>query len=129
MITTMTLSSLRLSAKPRNDSNNDDYNDDDNNKDVRIAKTSKKNDGHDVLFFAPVAVDVTAADKGVIHPRRCLLTLMPLRRRRGGDPSSLKPWSASNSENNDASIASASKNDEDHLQSLSGLRTIVELPV
>ncbi len=93
-----------------------------------IASTSKKNDDHDVVFFVPFMVTVAAADKGVIDPCRCLLTSMPLHRRRGGDRLSSKPQSANNNEDNDASIASTSKNDKDHLRSLSGLRTMVELP-
>jgi hypothetical protein len=126
MITTMTLSSLQSSAKLWNNNNDNDYDDDDYDKDVVIARTRKKNDDHDIIFFAPVAVAIAAVDKGVIHPRRCPLTSMPLRRRRGGDPSSSKPWSANNNEDNDASIASTSKNDEDHLRSSLGLRTTVE---
>jgi hypothetical protein len=129
MITTMTfLSSLRSSAKPWNDNNDNDYDDDDYDKDVVIARTSKKNNDHDIVFFAPVAVAIVEVDKGVTHPHRCLLTLTPLRRRRGGDPLSSKPWSANNNKDNYASVASTSKNDEDHLRSSLGLRTTVELP-
>ncbi len=124
----MTLSSSRSSAKPRNDNNDYDYDDADSNKDVVIASTSKKNDEHDVVFFAPVAVAVAAADEGVIHWCRCPLTSTQSRRRRGGDPSLAKPRSANDNEDNEALIASASKNDEDHLRSSLGLRTTVESP-
>ncbi len=127
-------------AKPRNDNNDDDYDDDNNNKDVVIddddnnnkdvviASTIKKNDDHDVIFFVPVVVAIAAVDEGVIHPCRYLLTSMPSRRRRGRDPSLPKPRSANDNKNNDALIASASKNDKDHLRSLSGLRMRVEFP-
>ncbi len=93
-----------------------------------IPSMSKNNDDHDVDFFPLVAVAVTAVDKGVICPRRCPLTSMLLGRRRGGDPSLSKLQSANNNEDNDALIASVSKNDEDHVRSLSGLRTMGELP-
>ncbi len=113
-------------AKPQNNNNDDDYNDDNDNKDVVIASTSKKNDDHNVVFFVPVAVAIAVADKGVIHPCRCPVTLTPSCRRRGGDPLLSKPRSADNIKDNDASIASASKNDEDHcLRSSSGLLTTV----
>ncbi len=115
-----------MSAKPWNDNNDDNYNDDGDDKDVIIASASKKNDDHNVIFFAPVAVTIAVADKGVICPRRCPLTLMPLHRRRGGDPSWLKPWSTDDNEDNNTSIARVSKNDEDHLWSLLGLRMMVE---
>jgi hypothetical protein len=128
MITTMTSSSSRSSAKPRTDNNDQNYDDEDDDKDVVIASTSKKNDDHNVIFFVPVAVAVAAADEGVIQPRRCPLTSTPSRRRRGGDPWSLKPRSADDNKDNDASIASASKNDEDDLRSSSGLQTSVESP-
>ncbi len=112
--------------KLRSDNNDDDYDDEDDDEDVVIASASKNNDDHDVVFFAPVAVAVAAADEGVVPPRRCPLTSTPSHRRRGGDPSSSKPRSADDNEDNDASIASASKNDKDHLRSSSGLRTTVE---
>ncbi len=93
-----------------------------------IASASKNNDDHNVIFFALAAVAVTAADEGVIHLPRCPLTSTPLHRRRGGDPSLLKPWSANDNKDNEATIASASKNNKDHLRSSSGLWTTVELP-
>ncbi len=93
-----------------------------------IASTSKKNDDHKVVFFAQVAVAVAAADEGVIHPRRCPLTSTPLLRRRGRDPSLPKPQSGNDNQDNDTLIASASKNEEDHLRSSPGLQTTVELP-
>jgi hypothetical protein len=92
-----------------------------------IASRSKKSDDQDVVFFVPFVVAVVAADKGVIHPCNCLLTLTPSRRRRGGDPSLSKPQSADDNKDNNALIASAGKNEEDHLQSLLGLQTTVEL--
>ncbi len=52
-----------------------------------------------------------------------------MHRWRDGDPSLLKPRSANNNLDNDALIASASKNDKDHLRSSLGLRMTVELPV
>ncbi len=116
-------------AKPRNDNNEDDYDNDDDGKDVVIASTSKKHDNHDVVFFVPVAVAITAADEGVIHPCRCPMTSTPSCRRRGGDPSLSKPQSTDDNKDNDASIASVSKNDKDHLRSSSGLQTMVESPV
>ncbi len=119
---------MRSSAKPRSDNNNNNYDDNDDNKDVMIASASKNNDNHNAIFFAPVAVTVTAADEGVICPRRCPLTLMPSHRRRGREPLLLKPQSTKNNKDSDAWIASASKNDEDHLRSSSGLQTKVELP-
>jgi hypothetical protein len=96
MMTTMTSSSSRSSAKPRNDNDNDNYNDDDDNKDVVIASVSKKNDNHNVVFLTPVTIAVMTVGEGVICPHRCPLTLTPLHRRRGRDPSSLKPWRANN---------------------------------
>jgi hypothetical protein len=125
---TTTLSSLRSLAKQQRDNNDDNYDDNDDNKDVVIASTSKNNDDHDVVCFAPVTVAIAAADKGVICPCRCPLTLTLLHRRRSGDPLLSKPQSAFDSEDNDTLIASASKNKEDHVWSLSGLRTTVELP-
>jgi hypothetical protein len=92
-----------------------------------IASMSKNDDNHNVVFFAPVMVAVAAADEGVICPHSCLLTSTLLPRRRGGDPSSLKPQSADNNKDNDASIASMSKNNKDHVQTLVGLWTMVEL--
>ncbi len=127
-MTTTTLSSLRLPAKPWRDNNNDDYNDNYNNKDVLIASASKYNDNHNIVFFAPVAVAVTAADEGVVCPRRCPLTLTPSHRRRVRDPLLLKLRSANDNKDNDTSITSTSKNYKDHLRSLSGLQTTVELP-
>jgi hypothetical protein len=127
MMTTTTLSSLRLPAKPRSNNNYIDYDDDDNNKDVMIASTSKNNDNHNVIFFAPVAVAIATADEGVIRPFRCLLTLTPLHRRRGRDPLLLELQSTYNNKDNETLIACTSKNNKDHLQSLSGLQTTVEL--
>jgi hypothetical protein len=118
-----------LLAKPQSDNNEDNYNDDNDNKDVVIASESKNNDNHNVIFFAPVAVAVTVADEGVIRPCRCPLTSMPLCRRRGGDPSSSKPRSSNDNEDNDALIASMSKNNKDHIWSSSGLRMRVVLLV
>ncbi len=92
-----------------------------------IASASKNNDNHNVIFFAPVAVAVAAADEGVIRPQRCPLTLMPTHGRRGWDPSSSKLWSANNNRDNDALIASTSKNNEDHVRSSLGLQMTVEL--
>jgi hypothetical protein len=65
---------------------------------------SKKNDDHNVVFFVPVAVPIVAVDKGVIHPRRCLLTSTLSCRRRGEDPSSSKLQSTDDDKDNDASI-------------------------
>ncbi len=114
-------------AKPQKDNNHDDYDDDYDNKDVVITSTSKKNDNHNVVFFALIAVAVAVVDEGVIHPRRCLQTSTLLCRRRGGDPLLSKPRSKDDNKDNDALIAIASKNDEDNLRSLLGLRTMVEL--
>ncbi len=96
----MAFSSLQLSVKLRNNNNYNDYNDDDNDKDVMIASTSKKNDNHNTVSFALVMVAAAAAGEGVIHPRRCLLTLTLLRRRRGRDPSLLKWQSTNNNKDN-----------------------------
>ncbi len=49
-----------------------------------IASASKKNDEHDIIFFAPVTVAVAVAEEGVIHPCRCLLTSTPSHRKRDG---------------------------------------------
>ncbi len=76
----------------------------------------------------PVAVVLAVADKGVIRLRRCLLISTLSGRRRGGDPLLSKPLSADNNEDNDTLIASMSKNDKDHMQSLLGLRMMVESP-
>ncbi len=105
---------MRSLAKPLSNNNDANYDDDDNNEDVVIASVSKNNDDHNVVFFAPVAVAVAMMDEGVIHPQKCPLTLTPWHRRRGGDPSSSKPRSADNNKDFDASIASTSKNNEDH---------------
>ncbi len=51
-----------------------------------------------------------------------------LHRRRGREPLLLKPWSADINKDNDALIASMSKNNKNHLQPSSGLQTMVELP-
>ncbi len=128
MMTTRTSSSLRSLAKPRSNNNNDayDYNDDD--KDVVIARASKNNDNHNVVFVAAVVVAVPAADEGVIRPCRCPLTTTPLHRKRSGDPSSSKLWSTKDNKDNNALIASASKNQEDHVRSLLGLPMMVESP-
>jgi hypothetical protein len=115
-------------AKPRSDNNNDNYDDNDNNKDVMIASVRKNNDDHDVVYFAPVAVAITAADEGAIRLRRCSLTLTLSRRRKGGDPLLSKLWSANDNKDNDALIARESKNNKDRVQSSLGLQTTVELP-
>jgi hypothetical protein len=83
---------LRFSAKLLSDNNNDNYNDDEDNEDVVITSASKNNDNHDLVFFAPVLVTIAAVDKGVIRPRRCLLTSTPSHRRRGGDLLNINRW-------------------------------------
>ncbi len=93
-----------------------------------VARASKNNGSHDVTFYVLVVVAVAAADKGVIRPCRCPLTLMWLHRRRVRDPSLLKLQSANINEYNDALITGASKNNKDHLGSSSGLWTTMELP-
>ncbi len=123
-MTTTMVSSLQLLSKPRSDNN--DNNDD--NKDAVIASVSKNDENHNVVFFAPVRVVVTAADKGGTHPHGHPPTSMPSCRRRGKDLLSLKPQSNSNDEDNDALITSVSKNNEDQVQLSSGLRVMVELP-
>jgi hypothetical protein len=127
MMMAMTLSSLQLLAKPWSNNNSNNYYNHVNNKDFMIASASRNNDGHNVIFFAPLTVAVTAADEGVTHPCRCLLTSTPSCRRRGGDPLLSKPQSTKNDKDNDASIASASKNNKDHMRSLLGWQTMVEL--
>jgi hypothetical protein len=112
----------------QSNNNDDNYDDNNNNKDVVIASVSKNSDYHYIVFFVPVAVAVAEAAKDVIHPCRCLLTSMLLHRRRGGDPLSSKPQSTDDNKDNDALMTSTSKNDNDHLRSLSGLRMMVEFP-
>ncbi len=102
-------------AKPQSNNNNDNYNDDNNDKDAVIASASKNNDDQEVVFFLLFVVAVAAADIGVIRPCRFPLTLPLSRRRRGGDPLSSKPWIASDNKDNDALIASTSKNNQDHV--------------
>ncbi len=70
-----------------------------------ISSASKNNDNHDNVFFAPVAVAIAAVHNGVIRPCRCLLTSMPLQRRRGGGQLSSKPHSTNDNNENDIYIA------------------------
>jgi hypothetical protein len=107
-------------------SDNDNAGNDEN---AVIASARKNNDDHDVFFFAPVGVILVVADKGEARPHGRPPTSMPLPRRRGGDLLSSKPQSNNDDKVDEALIASASKNDEDHVQLLSGLQTMVVLPV
>jgi hypothetical protein len=119
---TTTLSSLQslLKLQSKADDNNND------GKDAVVASASKNNDDHKVVLFAMVGFVVAAADEGRTRLRGRLPTLMPLHRRRGGDLLSLKLQSNNNDKGDEASIASASKNNKDHLRPLLGLQTTVE---
>ncbi len=122
----MTFSSLQSLSKLR--SNNDEDNDN-KEEDAAFASASKNNNDHKIVAFMLVGVIVRAADKGGTRSCGHLPTSTPLRRRRGGDPLLTKLQSNDNDKDNDASIASASKNDKDHVRSLlAGLRTMVESP-
>jgi hypothetical protein len=128
MMTIMTLSSLWLLAKLQSLNNDDNDNNDNNDEDAVIASTSKNKNNHNVIFFVPVAVVVGVADKDGTRAHGCPPMLMLSRRRRGGDPLLLKPRGAHDDKDNDASIASASKNNKDQVRSSLGLRLAVELP-
>jgi hypothetical protein len=117
MMTTTTLSSLQSPVKPRSNNNDDNYDGINDDKDVMIASSSKNNDKHNIVFFALDTVAILEADKGVSCLHRCPLTLMPSRRRRGGDPLLSKPQSTKDNKDNDTLIASMSKNNEDHVRS------------
>jgi hypothetical protein len=77
-------------------SNNNDNNKD-NDMDTMITSASKNHNNHNVVFFVLVAVVIEAADNGGTCPHGHLpmLTLSRIsrpcaKRRRGGDPLSLK---------------------------------------
>ncbi len=93
-----------------------------------IARARKSNDRHDVIFFAPIVVVVTVADKGGTHPQGCPPKWTPSSRRRGRDPLLLKPQNDNDDKDNDALIASTSIKDEDHVRLSSGLQRTVESP-
>ncbi len=123
MMTTM-LSSSRLLSKLQSNNNDDD----DNEVGAMIASASMNYDDRNVFFFMLVGVLIAVADRGPAH------ACVPGHQRHcaGGGAGTYCLWSRKN--NNDDgddedSIASASKNDKDHVQSLLGLRKMVELPV